>query len=270
MELASLSYIPTKASLNATAYLENLSAFKSRHPVIFYSDGPVGGCDFRMPNAEVLKGHKNKVAINNFIFLHAYLIAKAQGINRFLFMETDVRVAGDDWDGKIFDEANAYDSMVCAGTPCVWNATQLDPATREAVNRHVSAYRSATGFGLPAFHSRTREFQTRPGNCCLFIMGAGAVYDTEALERILSKCHDNPMAFACQIQAFDLHIGLWCNRVYGSDCVRKLPWLRSMWSGYKDKGFSQEERVELLKSGKVGLVHQFKTNDPMIYDRQGN
>lgn len=263
-DLASISYVPTRTTLHPKAFLDNIAEYKTRHEVIFYSDMPVGGCRIGMANAEVLKGHRNKVALNNFIFLRACQIAKEEGLRRFIFLETDVRVHGHDWDGKIFAEAEKHGDLVCAGTPCVWNASEMKHEMREAVNRYIADYRRESGFAPPAFSSRTKEFQTRPGNHCLFIMGAGAVYDVAAMDRIFHKAWANPMETACQIQAFDLHIGLWATRVYGSACVEKMPWLKSIWSGYQNKVYDEEARKQMLLKGKVVLAHQFKCNDPIL------
>lgn len=264
--LASIAYLPTRESLNAQAFLFNLGHYKTRHPVLFYSDADVEGCH-RIDNAEVLKGHRNRTAIHNYVFLSGLKMALERGLDRFIYLEPDVRVGCDDWDGKIFREADEFtcpDGMVCAGTPCIWNASEMPITMREAVNQYMNRYRKASGFAPPAFHSRTKDFQTRPGNNCLFIMGAGAVYDVPAMMKIFHKAMDNPMVYATQIQAFDLHIGLWCARAYGSGAIDRMPWLRSIWSGYKDKVYDQQQREEMLVNGKVCLVHQIKTNDPLI------
>lgn len=266
--MASIAYAPTKACLNARAFLENLGVYKMRHPVIFYSDGDVDGAE-RIANAEVLKGHRNRTAVNNYLFLCGLKLAVDKGVDRFIFLETDVRVGCDDWDGIIFREAEAAapGGFFCAGTPCIWNASEMPPEYRQMVNTHVRGYQQATQFLPPSFHSRTKDFQTRQGNSCLFIMGAGAVYDTKAMMRIFEKALANPMQFACQMQAFDLYIGLWCARVFGSGAIQKLPWLKCIWSGYKDKVFDQTKREELLRSGRVVLVHQIKNNDSLAPNR---
>lgn len=265
MNLGVISYVPTRASLHPDAFLKNLEAYKMRYPIHFYSDGLVGGCTIRIDNAEVLKGHRNKVALNNYLFLRGLQVAMEHGLDRFLFLETDVRVGCDDWDGKIFDEADRHRDIICAGTPCVWNASEMPPEMRASVNQYVADYKRVSGFSPPAFHSRTREFQTRAGNHCLFIMGAGAVYDTKAMEAIFHKAFGNPMEFACQIQAFDLHIGLWCARTYGSACVEKMPWLRSMFSTYKGKIMKDDQLIGLLREGRASLIHQVKSSDPCVF-----
>lgn len=258
MRLGSISYLPCLKRLNPDAYIRNLEAYKTRYPIHFYSDCKIAGLLNVIDNVSCLKGHQNKVSINNALFIYGLQIAIHEGLDRFLFLETDVRVGCDDWDGILFREAAAFERIAVCGTPSLWNSHQIPIAWRASLNQYVSDYARATGFSPPAFRSRIKSNAASPSNACLFIMGAGAIYDTKTMEELFGAGLANPMSFACQIPAFDLYIGKVMAQRHGGNMVKYLVPSKLQFSTYKQRVFDEQELVKMLHSGRCVLTHQHK------------
>lgn len=267
-DYATIAYLPVLDRLYPKAFLRNLSAFKTRHPIYFYSENTqVHPQAIAVDDPAPVRSSRNKVAVHNTLFLFGLRIARDQGVKRFLFLESDCRVAGDYWDEAIFRQAEDHpDAFVC-GTPAVWNHSKFDAPRLKALNEYVISYQRETGFPAPVFTTRTHADPAvkNSQNACVFIMGAGGVYNTAAMLEVFNGMEPSPGHYACRIPAFDMQIGLSCNRMFGVNQFQKLPWVSGIFSSYGDRILTAKQRKDLLKAGKVRLVHQVKDDDACLW-----
>lgn len=255
MKVASLSYVPP-GNLNAAAFVRNILYYVSTHPVIWFSEREYPGLDIiKIPDPTNLKLSRNRVSLHNRLFLHAVKIAQEQKLQRFLYLESDCRCGRDGWDEVLFNEAAPYTDMFAAGTPSLYNTTRLTKSQSVAISAARDAYTTATGFKVPVYDPPI----PRPIGCW-FIMGAGAVYSTAVTAEIFMGFERDAHQKAITTPAFDLFLGMRCFQLFGANAIKKLPFLPSVFSSFGDKILNEQQRVDLIKSGRVALVHQIKSD----------
>lgn len=265
MSIATLAYIPPER-LGSGSFLRNLNHYKRSHPLILYSDCSTPSHDFRdcrfmeVPDPTLIKRSRNRVAIHNRIFLYALEHAKSLKLKRFIYLEGDCRVGCDNWDERMAYEASGYKDMFVAGTPAVYNSKALKGAQEASVHKYLSGFTSVTGWPVPVFEAR----QTRPLGC-LFIMGAAAVYNTSVMADLFMGFERDAAQKAVKTPAFDLFVGMRCAQLFGANAVSKLPALTCSFSSYGTKVNSEEDRVEMLRTGRACVVHQVKSNKECIW-----
>lgn len=259
MKYAILAYVPP-ARLNSEAFVRNLKHYKTKYPVVWYSEEP-GPYIVPIPDPTSIKLSKNRVAIHNRIYLHGLEIAQKMKLKRFIYLESDCRVGCDHWDEAMFNEAEPYKDMFASGTPGVYNSKAMPHAQEISVQHYCARYTSATGFKMPVFEAKT----PRPTGC-LFIMGAGAVYNTAIMADLFMGFERDANQKAIQVPAFDLFIGMRCAKLFGPNAVNKLPFLTRSFSSYGSKINSESDRIDMLRTGRSCLVHQVKGNEDCIWN----
>jgi len=91
-------------------------------------------------------------SISNRIWWECLRLAFERGLDYFIYLESDCRVAGDEWDGKIFDAFfKAGPNAVCGGTPVIWNHDLFPPASWLKIHQASVAYQTLTGLMPPSF-----------------------------------------------------------------------------------------------------------------------
>lgn len=253
MNCAILAYVPPER-LNSGAFIANIGHYKTDADIVLYSD-----ChdyvDVKIPDPTGIKKSKNKIAINNRIFLHAVEIAQQRDIKRFIYLESDCRVGCDYWDRKMFDECAHKKDMFAAGTPAVYNTLAIGDKQKNHIQSYLNCYADASGMRAPTFEAKT----PRPIGC-VFIMGAGAVYSTDVMADLFMGFERDANQKAITTPAFDLFVGMRCVQLFGLKAQSKLPFLTSSFSTYGNKLTTESQRIDMLKSGRFCLVHQIKSN----------
>lgn len=256
---ATLTYLPP-ARLNRDAFLRNLLAFKHEYPIIFYSDEPQPGLDVvPIPDPTSIKRSQNRVSIHNYVYLQGLKIAQDRGLKRFLYVESDSRAGHDYWDKRIFDEAEPYKDMFAAGTPSIYQEKSMQTPQLNSVLLAANRYKAATGFSVPMFNAK----KPRPLGAW-FIMGSCAVYPVAISADIMMGFERDMHQKAIKTPAFDLFIGLRCLQLFGAKAVQKLPFLTSVFSTFGNKINTEQDRIEMVKSGRYSLVHQIKSNESCV------
>lgn len=260
--VATLAYVPYLDRLWPKRFLRNLDAYQRKYPLILYSDFKDGRySDFiHIPSPDPLKKSKNKTACQNALFLYAIKIASEQGLDRFIYLEADCRVGCDNWDAMMFN--GWRDGAVVAGTPNLFNTEAMPKEYWPMVQSYISDYTAATG--LPVAQFLANEKTKRLGSC-MFMMGAGAIYDTKAMLELFPNFQNCIGSYACRTAAFDLHIGLRLFQIYGAHALNHMPWLACSFSGFGNKVLDLGQRIERLRSGRACLIHQYKEKSDLLF-----
>jgi hypothetical protein len=254
MSTAILAYVPNIPRLYPDAFLRNLKAFKTDSPVILYSCSKQEGME-EIPDPTPIKLCKNRVAIHNLVFLAGVKIAQRENIKRFIYLELDCRVGRDCWDRDMLVEASQHKDMFVAGTPACYNEVAMTHAQSVSATQYIHRYTESTGLPVPVFPPKTK----RPIGC-VFIMGAGAVYNTSVMVDLFMGFERDINSKAKNVPAFDLFIGMRCVQLFGPRATNKLPFLTCSHSTYSNKFSTEKDRIEMLKSGKACLIHQVKSD----------
>ena len=195
--------------------------------------------------------------INNFLFLKALEIAKAAGLDYYLFMESDSRVAGDQFDLWIFNDFfHRYpNGVACAGTPVCWD---MAAGGREFAKRVVSeAWRYQNSTGIPvSFYSGKNPMDCSGG--AYYPNGSLAVYETKAMNTIFAGFDVDIVNLSRRLTAFDLALGRSLWNYHGANAVDHVGWLSSVYSAYGNCVTTEAERLQFLADKKFVAVHQVK------------
>lgn len=262
-KIATLCYVPRHDRLWPLRFLKNMDHYKRTYPIIYFSDFNQGRwADFiSIPDPEPLKASKNKTATQNALFLHAIQISKEMDLDRFIYLEIDVRVGCDNWDQLMMDDW--VDGSVVSGTPNIFSPDQIPKEHWPAIHSYIQSYTDKTG--LPVAQFLANEKTKRLGGC-IFHMGAGAIYDTSAMLELFPNFDNCLHSYACRTAAFDLHIGLRMFQTYGAKALGLMPFLTRSFSGFGNKILNYGQRIERLRSGDACLIHQVKTKEDLLFN----
>lgn len=255
MSYATLAYVPSIPRLHPDAFLRSLSAYKTRYPVILYGEDQ----ELKIPDPAPAKLSKNKVAVNNLVFLAGLGIAQTNGIKRFIYLETDCRVGCDYWDEKMFAEAEPHKDSFAVGSPAVYNRKAMTRLQEQTIDSYCKSYENAVGIPVANFQAKV----PRPIGCW-FLMGAGCVYSTAIAADIFLGFERDMADKAVQKPAFDLFFGMRCVQLFGINAPKKLPFLTCSFSSYGTKVSTEEERIRWLKEKRFCLIHQVKSNNDCL------
>lgn len=261
-----ISYLPpARHPFNTHAFIANLKKYRPTVPLILFSDSEWPDADLGdiiktpAPERFGLQNSDKKFAIANAIFLTAVRMMLAQKHDTMLYLEEDTRMAKDGWDSKIFDEFAALKSKpLFAGSLVAYNPCNAGPiATARFAkwfsNLHMKHPNPVGVFGFKG--------AADTGGTAIFPMGAGAIYTEAGLRQVFS---DEDLArtipTAIKIPAFDQHVGLKLWEKFGIGAYNQVAQLKTVYSTYGNNVLSHDQRVALLESGKVNLVHPIKTS----------
>lgn len=282
MKLGVVGYIPRSnippKVCSPAAFVENISRFKTRAPLVLYSDGHWPCAEVRIPdpetipntNAKLKNGWPNYFVLNNLIFFTGLRIALRRGFTHIIYLEADCRVNGDYWDDVLFDfHFRHHEPLVASGTAVAFNVAT---AGREALLRWkqwMDAQKCVPGFIPPPYGWNGQSTSTEKPT--VFVNGALGVYDVAWLQKLFGMdglpgqppdgpSKDNCKALAEQSFAWDFSIGylLWkALGPYAFDVIQNNP---KVYSGFGNVLSSEEERMSMLRDGIVCAVHQIKSS----------
>lgn len=253
MNFATLAYVPRPNWGCAQVFLENVRRFKLAHPLILFSDHPYGEGFLKVGNPEPFRVLNERWAINNAVWWTAVRIAVKQELTHFLYLESDCRIAGDLWDGAIYEDWTVAHgpSLTMAGTPIVWNPfnSGLDVAKRW--EKLIVQNNRRKNVPIATYGVRDT------GPCKVFVCGALGIYDVAWLARTFDL--DNTSKLCSVPNAWDHMLGeeLW--KQAGIEAFNQVGILSSVYSSFGNETTTEEERLAMLKEGKVRGVHQIKS-----------
>lgn len=259
MKLATIGYVPPTGVGFPEAFLKNIRAYKTEHPVLLFSDAPEAhGLQLRCHNPGEAVLYRNvPLSISNWLFMKAIDIAVANEIEFFCYLEPDVRVRGDFWDGKMFTEFMLHKSALIGGTPAIYNLGLTNAATAIRAIQFANACIKKTGRPPLVWQGGAR------GDCpvlYIFCNGAGGIYHTATVNAIFGGRKMDVGTYAAQLGAWDTFVGRGMVNQFGDDMFERFAILRSQYSGFREVHYGLHERIKMLEDGEVVLIHQVKTD----------
>jgi len=202
-------------------------------------------------------GEPNQFAINNVLWLVGLRFAREMGYTHVLYLESDCRVGVKHWDEKVFDEYFSIGRPLIAGgniacyNPC--NSTALGSKRWEELVTQNNKRRNVpipTYGWLPA---------ATKAPSCVFVNGALAIYSIAWMEQLFEHLED------CTRQAyapspFDMGLGVKLWDIFQEDSYEVLGHLTSVFSGFGDIMTTEEERLDMVRSGECVGCHQVKSD----------
>lgn len=279
-----IAYVPPPKYGFPAAFLTNLQRYKTRHPLILFSDHAdqykAAGVPLPMipilnpeqqKDATYVHGEKNNWSVNNIIFLTALRIALRGEYSHILYLEEDCRVNQDAWDGVIYNEYLAVmgnmnpdecigGSIVCFGP---YNYTRLAAVRWEAlVSRNMKR-----NFPIPTYGSGGSLEEFEP---IVLVNGALGIYPMALMAKLFDL--ENTAREAAVITAWDFEIGRRIWKIWKEGVFDHVLLLQTMFSTYGNRLTTEEERKAMLspegldigdgRMMKVVAAHQFKSEWP--------
>lgn len=274
MNIASFAYIPPPHLPFAEAFVENVTHFRNVHPLHLLTEHPwghgfqehLGPMEWHpISNPEWAKwareehGPLKHYAISNAVFLTALRLAVRANVTHMLYLEADCRVGKEKWDLEI---TNCFQSAFGEGfSPLIGGSVVVrNPCNsgREAKCRFdVSMKRWLRGLHASEPGSGPHVLGDG-GKPCVYTNGCGSVIDVAWAASEFNM--DDTVLQAMTMGPWDLVLGqkLWDK--FGPTAYEKVAHLPSMFSSYGDMVSTEAERLQMLRDGKVVLVHQVKSN----------
>lgn len=262
MKIGTLAYIPPADFGFPDVFLANLRKFKTRYDLLLYSaraDIPgaikIGSPD-ELKSSTFPNGRPNPFAVNNAVFYTGMRIALKQGYTHVIYAEADCRVGRNEWDAVIFDEYfNLGRPTIAAGSlvaynPCTWSA--------ESARRWNELILHNPKRNFPVATYGWQGASGKPLETCLFPNGALGVYDTAWIAKLFDLT--KTIETAKNTTAWDMHLGIKLWQRFQEMSYDLLGMLYSIYSGFGDVITCEEDRRELLTSGKCVAVHQIKSD----------
>lgn len=258
MNLGTCVYVPPKGRLNSDAFMSNISAYSSKHPIYFYSDEKGRGIENIIANPEVTRNPHRPWIVNNTIFLFGLKLASDAKLDYMLYCESDSRVKGDHWDGVMFDEMFAgCKEPLCYGTPVAWNISQAGGEALKKVTEFGCRVLNQSGLPMPVYGWH------RPGSLdtiCVYPNGSLSILHMPTMLEIFNGFDVDIGRAAAQWDAWDLIIGRGIWKKFGVGLFDMFSIATKSYSGYGDAIVNESQRRDMLTGGKVVAAHQFKSD----------
>lgn len=254
MNLGTIVYVPPTGRLNSDAFLANISAYKSRYPIYFYSDEKSRGVENIIANPEVTKNPRRPWTINNAIWFFGLKVAIDAKLDYFCYMEADCRVGCDYWDDAGFTEVEQSPGAVIYGSPVCYN---ICAQGKDVANKTIDLacrYKALSGMPMPFYG----KWPGSGDRYALYVNGALGIYKTDVMAEVFAGFDNDIGRSAATFTAWDLAMahGLWAK--YKHELPDKVA-LSSVWlSQYGNELCSEKDRLEMLASGKFMAIHQCK------------
>lgn len=260
MSPAILAYLPPDPKFNGEIFLSNMRKFKTKYPIIFFSDNWPDPDVFKLRmnpdkirNASGLSDEQRRWIVNNILFFTAMQIASQCKHTHMLYVEADSRVGCDYWDDKVFTEFFSHPGAICGGSLVVYNPCNggLKAAQRWA---QVCATNTRKNFPIATYGFKGAADNS---GSCVFVNGSLGVYDVPRLSDFFDMTNAHRLAATCT--AWDMEIGkrIWAK--YGDDAYDYVVHLTSVYSSYGDALSTESMRMDMLRKGDVVAVHQCKS-----------
>lgn len=201
-------------------------------------------------------------------FIFSALEIKRRGFEWMMWLETDCRVKGDNWDHQIVSASlDSHDGCfppVIGGTPVGWHL--WSKGVEWSMRTIDFAYRYQRRSGVPMQFEGAFD---GPWGYLLYPNGAFGMYlISDLLEfypAMFEVAENFPVAgvdmekMAVKILAFDFYVGKMLVAKYGLSLLDRFAVAPNIYSGCGDDYISEGERITMLRRGNKVGIHQIKT-----------
>lgn len=254
MKCATLAYVPPEGIGHPKVFLENVRKFKTRHPVILYSDSPeYKDMNFQVASPDRVRNPKVPWAVNNCAFFFGLKIAEDLGLDYFCYLESDCRVNGKHWD-EVLDDWAGGDTVV-AGSPVFYNMSNAGGESLVAATDFACTTLRLTTRPVP-WYGGSPQSNAKP---CVYPNGAGGIYHTKTIVNLFPGFQLDIGRYAQKCTAWDMEIGFRLWDRFGVELFDRFVTPPEIFSCYGDTIHSFEERTQALVEGRASIIHQVKT-----------
>lgn len=243
--------------------LKNLGSYKRSHytgaEMVVYSENRL-----KLPNAIQIAPLPTTLGVvyrpsdyySFWAFIEGIRIAKEKGWDYFFCYEWDCMVGRDYWYDTLWDEHLAWQyEPIITGTPTLRLPIVAGGETLYSAQHYLYKYAEASGVAM-------RVEPSSP--TALYTNGALTFYHTDSLLDLFAEELSGTIPLAnCGkhvdlVAPWDIGLGIKLYKRFGNEVFKKVGWLPSIYSGCGDKAYSQEQRLNMLLSGKKVAIHQYK------------
>jgi hypothetical protein len=267
-----LAYVPPPTYGHPRAFLQNLTRYRTRFPVLLFSDARPELWDglkmpevLSIPSPEMAREGGEAWAVNNLCWLTAMRLAMKRGFSHVIYLEEDVRVGCDDWDGIMFDEykrvapPTAIAGSVVCFSPFAYGlkaAAKWNELLQRNWKRNVP---------IPSYGAKGAADRMQPK---VFVNGALGIYPVLTIGGLFDL-NQKTVQQAKEITAWDHEIGTRLWKRYEENAFDHVYHLESVFSSYANVLTTPEERMQMLSPEgldigdgrriRVVAVHQIKS-----------
>lgn len=209
--------------------------------LITFTDNPAVEADIRVP--ELYSPWKRKYDYANMAGQQAVKISQSKGWDYFMWLEWDCYIGKDYWFDTLWDEFVSWPyEPLQGGTPTMSSQTLIgnfEFLKQDYIASYIRANKVCLHFvsGRPFF---------------LSINAAMGFYQTEAADKYLVKMGIPPL------NSFDVLFGTRMFDEHQENVFKHTAWLPSLYSGWGDQDYTEEQRVKMVTSGFKVAMHQYK------------
>lgn len=256
MKLGIVAYVPppTIASPDPRTFVENLRDYKTEASTYLYSDYAGYGYH-KIKELKPFASSKNRFAINNFLFLQGLKLAIAKELDYCIILETDVRVMGDHWDSRIWEEFFSSDrAPLIGGSLVAYNPCNAGYKAADRFYDCAMYYRQYMGLPMPVYGYRGANDAR---DTFVYPNGALTVFRVPFLRHLIGA--GNTYELAQKMKPWDHEIGKRIWDRMGQTAYDIITLIPSVLSSYGDVYSTEEDRKEWLLNGRFCAVHQIKS-----------
>lgn len=247
-----IAYLPPPGIGHTDIFLKNMEDYPPSCPVHYISDYDWIG-SHAIPSPKYHTSDK----IASYVFLEALESAEKLGWTEFIYLETDCRVYGKDWD-KVLRKAfssGKYDS-IAGGNLAIFGYDRSDVDFRMACDRLVKQYGYRHG-GQPGVKTQILLQGLKTDKTIAFVNGAPAIYSVKSLRKILGD--GSVESIVDRMKNNDLSIGeIAGDNSSASNTLRRYIHIPQVMATAGETTYPFHIRKEALESGEVVAVHPVK------------
>lgn len=249
-----VAYLPPPNVGHTSVFLKNLKEHPPTGKVLFLSDYPWPDSE-RIPDPTQHFTNKDQIAA--FVFIKALELAEQKGLDNFIYLETDCRVAGKGWDKLLFKRFYAAgNGTIAAGNIAVFGSQNGDETFKRRLMTLVGEH------GM-CWHDQSSDksailFQGIPSDKTIpFVNGAPAVYSVKALRGILG--YGTAEMIASTMKTSDLDIGEMYAQNHGvASALAHFEHVPEIMATGGETIYPFAARTNALHSGQAVAVHPIK------------
>lgn len=248
-----IAYLPPKGVGHTDVFLSNLREHPPTMPLVLLTDGD-------WPDAVRIdpptKWFNKSDQIASYVFLRALQEAETRGWKYFVWLETDCRLKGPEWDRQLLDAAKRTEPFIAAGNLAICNPVFGTPGFNEALL--ALGIMPTTDRGLTSTEVLIQSPDTT--TAVPFVNGAPAVYCVEEVRALFRRFQADAArivvdAYGCQ----DRTLGEAAVGAYGdTGALKRFVHLPKVMATAGETFYPFNVRRRALESGQVLAVHPIK------------